>query len=49
MRNRVEEGQIESSTLFERQADRLQPARGADWSHEKFDVAGINIAELMAV
>lgn len=49
VRNRVEEGQIESSTLFERQADRLQPARGADWSHEKFDVAGINIAELMAV
>ncbi|MCS3494039.1 pilus assembly protein CpaF [Arthrobacter sp. JUb119] len=49
VRNRVEEGQIESSTLFERQADRLLPARGADWSHEKFDVAGINIAELMAV
>nr|WP_239543672.1 ATPase, T2SS/T4P/T4SS family [Glutamicibacter nicotianae] len=49
VRNRVEEGQIESSTLFERQADRLQPARGADWSHEKFDVAGINIADLMAV
>ena len=49
VRNRVEEGQIESSTLFERQADRLQPARGADWWHEKFDVAGINIAELMAV
>ncbi|MDV2975613.1 UNVERIFIED_CONTAM: ATPase, T2SS/T4P/T4SS family [Actinomycetes bacterium ARC8] len=49
VRNRVEEGQIESSTLFERQADRLQPARGADWSHEKFDVAGINIGELMAV
>ncbi|MFK0085057.1 CpaF family protein [Glutamicibacter sp. NPDC090743] len=49
VRNRVEEGQIESSTLFERQADRLLPARGADWSHEKFDVAGINIADLMAV
>lgn len=48
VRNRVEEGQIESSTLFERQDDRLQPARGADWSHEKFDVADINIAELMA-
>ena len=49
VRNRVEEGQIESSTLFERQTERLLPARGADWSHEKFDVAGINIAELMAV
>lgn len=49
VRNRVESGQIESSTLFEHQADSLRPARGADWAHEKFEISGINIAELMAV
>lgn len=49
IRNRVEDGQIESSTLFERHGEALCTSRGADWEHEKFDLAGINVAELMAV
>nr|WP_206693622.1 ATPase, T2SS/T4P/T4SS family [Glutamicibacter sp. FBE19] len=49
IRNRVEAGQIESSTLFERRDGSLRASPGADWEHEKFDLAGINVAELMAV
>lgn len=45
VRNRVEGGAIETSTLFERKAGELVPASGADWSHEKFDLAGLNVAE----
>ena len=43
--NRVENGAIETSTLFERQQGELIPSAGADWAHEKFDLAGINVAE----
>ncbi|WP_197413533.1 hypothetical protein [Arthrobacter sp. YC-RL1] len=45
VRNRVEGGAIETSTLFERRAGELVPASGADWSHEKFNLAGLNVAE----
>lgn len=45
VRNRVEGGAIETSTLFERRAGELVPASGADWSHEKFSLAGLNVAE----
>jgi len=45
VRNRVEGGAIETSTLFERRAGELVPASGADWSHEKFNQAGLNVAE----
>ncbi|GAA1409996.1 pilus assembly protein CpaF [Glutamicibacter uratoxydans] len=47
VRNRVEAGAIETSTLFDRQQGELLPAAGADWAHAKFDLAGFNVAEHM--
>ena len=44
---RVEEDQIETSTLFSRRDGQLQMAPGADWAHQKFDLAGVKMAELM--
>src|SRR5699024_1743798 len=44
---RVEDGQIETSTLFERTSGQLRAAAGADWAHQKFQIAGVNMAELM--
>lgn len=44
---RVEDDQIETSTLFSRQHGRLTVAPGADWAHQKFALAGVNMAELM--
>ncbi|WP_418908936.1 CpaF family protein [Glutamicibacter endophyticus] len=48
LKNRVEEGgQIETSTLFERHGDRFVPAGGADFSHRKFELAGVNISQML--
>lgn len=44
---RVEADQIEASTLFARTEGWLNRAPGADWAHQKFDIAGVNVAELM--
>lgn len=44
---RVEDGQIETTTLFERTSGQLRAAAGADWAHQKFQIAGVNMAELM--
>lgn len=44
---RVEEDQIETSTLFYRTQGRLAVAAGADWAHQKFEIAGVKMAELI--
>ena len=43
---RVEEGQIETSTLFEYHDGQLRAAPGADWSHSKLAAAGLHPAGL---
>ncbi|MGP9488936.1 CpaF family protein [Glutamicibacter sp. AOP5-A2-7] len=47
VRGRVEDGQFETSTLFEYGQGELTQAPGADWAHEKFTLAGINVAQLL--
>lgn len=47
VRGRVEDGQFETSTLFDYTDGELRRAPGADWSHDKFALAGINVAQLL--